>query len=275
MSEATWAASRRRAAPTIARGAGPRWSLRDALRGPELRRANNRSQGRAMQRLRTALLVSDLTAPMTAAGRTPPPRRRASLLRSDNSTGFKHVAKQGDTLRKPYVAQPPTAAVKSKQGMFATAEAALAVARFLARSQGRRAEAASRRRPRRAVASRAADVGGGVPRGGGGGGCGWCPPTTPPGSGRAPQRRQLPGSAVARRLPLHLGQLRGGGGGARRRAHARPDGLALEAEALAAPMTAAEALAAAGRGLTLKRAKRRATSTSGCRGARRTRTTPP
>ena len=42
-----------------------------------------------------------------------------TLLRSDNSTGFKHVAKQSDTLRKPYVAQPSHGGRQEYQGMFA------------------------------------------------------------------------------------------------------------------------------------------------------------
>ena len=83
-----------------------------------------------------------------------------TLLRSDNSTGFKHVAKQSDTLRKPYVAQPSHGGRQEYQGMFATAEeAALAVARFLARSQEASGEKApARRRPRRRPWRRAAPM---------------------------------------------------------------------------------------------------------------------
>ena len=253
------------AALTIARGAGPEvvaarcaaWARAAASEQSE----PGPSDATAAQRAAWCPSPSE-AAPMTAAeAYAAAAAEGLTLLRSDNSTGFKHVAKQSDTLRKPYVAQPSHGGRQEYQGMFATAEeAALAVARFLARSQ----ESSGEKPPRAAapaaapVASRAASMTAAECHAAAAAEGLWLVPADNATGfkGVHPNSGSFRGALWRDGSLLHLGQFATAEEAALAVARTLgPDGLALEAEALAAPMTAAEALAAAeAEGLTLKRA---------------------
>ena len=95
-----------------------------------------------------------------------------TLLRAENTAGFKHVSVQNSNAIRPFRAQKDMGAARAHIGDFATAEeAALAVARFLRSSVTPPAPPAAARAT--------ADDGGGGDRGGDGGGSGADPREQP------------------------------------------------------------------------------------------------